>query len=73
MTVALLDNAVSIQAIPLPDGDITLYRDVFKAGHDRLFQALYTETPWQQQMITLYGRAVASPRLSAWKCKIENR
>ncbi len=59
-------NAVSIQAIPLPDGAITLYRDVFKAGHDRLFQALYTETSWQQQMITLYGRAVASPRLSAW-------
>ena len=61
MTVVLLDNAVSIQAIPLPDGTITLYREVFKVGHDRLFQALHTETPWQQQVITLYGRAVASP------------
>ena len=66
MNLALPDNAGSIQAIPLPDGVITLYRNVFEAGHDRLFQSLYTEIPWQQQVITLYGRAVASPRLSAW-------
>jgi alkylated DNA repair dioxygenase AlkB len=66
VTVALLDHAASIQTIPLPDGAITLYRDVFKAEHDRLFQALSIETPWQQHVITLYGRAVVSPRLSAW-------
>ncbi|MFO1428587.1 MAG: alpha-ketoglutarate-dependent dioxygenase AlkB [Candidatus Competibacteraceae bacterium] len=66
MNAAVLDNAVSAQAIPLPDGTLTLYRDVFKTEHDNLFQALHTETPWQQQVITLYGRAVASPRLSAW-------
>ena len=66
MSAALPDKAIPVQAIPLPDGTITLYRDVFKVEHDSLFQALYTETPWQQQVITLYGRAVTSPRLSAW-------
>ena len=66
MNLAVPDNAGSIQAIPLPDGVITLHRNVFEAEHDRLFQTFYTEIPWQQQVITLYGRTVASPRLSAW-------
>jgi alkylated DNA repair dioxygenase AlkB len=51
----------------MPDGKATLYRRVFfGAEHDRLFQALQEDVDWQQHVITLYGRAVAAPRLSAW-------
>lgn len=33
---------------------------------DRLFQALMAEVPWQQEHITVYGRTVPLPRLTAW-------
>lgn len=54
------------QKIAIPDGQLRLYRQVFGSEHEDLFRVLRDETPWQQQVITLYGRPVASPRLSAW-------
>lgn len=33
---------------------------------DRLFQQLMDEIPWQQEYITLYGRTIPLPRLTAW-------
>lgn len=57
----------ALENLVMPDGKVTLYRHVFfGAGHDRLFQALQEEVDWQQHVITVYGRAVAAPRLSAW-------
>ena len=49
------------------DGEVSLYRQVFTGTqHDRLFQILHNEIPWQQHVITLFGQALAVPRLSAW-------
>jgi alkylated DNA repair dioxygenase AlkB len=57
----------AIQHLAIPDGEVVLYLGVFKgAQHDLLFQTLLTDTHWQQHLITLYGRTVATPRLSAW-------
>lgn len=57
----------AVEDLVMPDGKATLYRGVFcGAEHDRLFQALQQQVDWQQHVITLYGRAVAAPRLSAW-------
>jgi len=57
----------AVQPLTLPDGEGVLYRHAFEAAaSDALFEALYNETAWQQHVITLYGRAVAAPRLSAW-------
>jgi alkylated DNA repair dioxygenase AlkB len=51
----------------MPDGEVVLYSEVFRgAQHDRLFLTLLTDIHWQQHLITLYGRSVTVPRLSAW-------
>jgi alkylated DNA repair dioxygenase AlkB len=55
------------ERLVLPDGDGILYRRSFaQTDSASLFEALLRETSWQQQVITVYGRAIASPRLSAW-------
>jgi alkylated DNA repair dioxygenase AlkB len=55
------------ERLDLPDGEGALYRRAFAATDSgRLCEALWRETSWQQQVITIYGRAIASPRLSAW-------
>ncbi|HRD65738.1 MAG TPA: alpha-ketoglutarate-dependent dioxygenase AlkB [Candidatus Competibacter sp.] len=68
--VASLDsNAVRAigERLDLPDGEGVLYRRAFaSADCARLFDVLQRETAWQQHTITLYGRAIVSPRLSAW-------
>lgn len=55
------------ERLALPEGEGVLYRRAFaSADCARLFDVLQRETAWQQHVITLYGRAIASPRLSAW-------
>lgn len=53
--------------LKMPDGQGVLYRRAFTATDSaHLFDGLRRETPWGQHIITLYGRDVPSPRLSAW-------
>lgn len=55
------------ERLELPDGEGALYRRAFAPTDSaRLFDALRRETSWRQHVITLHGRAIASPRLSAW-------
>ena len=55
------------ERLALPDGEGALCRRAFApADCARLFAALREETVWRQQVVTICGRAVASPRLSAW-------
>lgn len=51
----------------MADAKVVLHRDVFSPDqHDRLFGWLLTGVPWQQHAITVYGRSLLAPRLSAW-------
>jgi alkylated DNA repair dioxygenase AlkB len=55
------------ERLELPDGEGVLYRQAFApVDSARWFAVLQRETPWRQHVITLYGRAITSPRLSAW-------
>jgi len=55
------------ERLALPDGEGALYRRAFPmADCARLFAALREEIAWRQQVITIYGRAIPSPRLSSW-------
>lgn len=54
-----------VQHLAMPDGDVLLYPLTFP-DHNSLFQTLLATTPWQQHVLTLYGRPIAAPRLSAW-------
>ena len=65
--VANNDPECSFERLDLPDGDVSLYRNVFTGPkHDDLLRTLLTATPWQQHRITIPGRSLAAPRLSAW-------
>jgi alkylated DNA repair dioxygenase AlkB len=51
----------------IPDADVVLHRDVFSyAEQIRLFQSLLENVLWKQHVITVYGRSINAPRLSAW-------
>lgn len=53
--------------LAMPDGDCILYDAVLDSDRrQRLLRQLLEQTPWEQQLIKIYGREVASPRLSAW-------
>jgi alkylated DNA repair dioxygenase AlkB len=55
------------EPLDLPDGEGVWFRRAFTAEESAgLFAALRQETLWRQHSITLYGRTIASPRLSAW-------
>jgi alkylated DNA repair dioxygenase AlkB len=55
------------ERLELPDGEGVLFRRAFTPAESaHLLAVLERETPWRQQIITLYGRSIASPRLSAW-------
>lgn len=58
---------MTVEPIPMTDAEVSLYRGVFSASaHDRLFQPLLHDIRWQQHMVTVYGRRLPAPRLSAW-------
>ncbi len=51
----------------LPDADLSLFDHFFDESEaDRLHRMLTTEVPWQQDRITVYGRTLDQPRLTAW-------
>ncbi len=55
------------QALDMADAEVTLFPAFFPAAEaDRLFIALRETIAWQQDPITIYGRTLAQPRLTAW-------
>ena len=56
-----------LQPVPLPDAELALDRD-FIAAPERhpLFARLRAQVPWENHVIRMFGRSVASPRLSCW-------
>ena len=57
----------SAQKIPLPDGDLVFFPQLFSLPEaDDFLAALIAEIPWRQERITLYGKEHALPRLTAW-------
>jgi len=58
-------NSQSI-TLNLPDADIVYYPNFFpKIEADLFYESLLSETPWQQDNITVYGKVHAQPRLTA--------
>lgn len=62
-------------SIPLLDADLMLYPSLFEAlgsdratslQADRLLTELIHTIPWRQDWITVYGRSLPQPRLTAW-------
>lgn len=53
--------------LPVDDADLALCPDWLDADEaDALLQALLETVPWENHRIRIFGREVASPRLSCW-------
>ena len=53
--------------IPIVQGQLTFYPECFsKEESDRLFKELLEVIDWKQKYITLFGKSLAQPRLTAW-------
>ena len=57
----------TLTPIPLPDGELALLRQL-ELGMDNaeVLAALIAETAWKAEHITLWGRQLLQPRLTAW-------
>lgn len=54
-------------SLPLPDADIIFYPFFLNGKEcDRLLTELTQTIDWRQDWITLYGRSMPQPRLTAW-------
>lgn len=56
---------LDIEQFDAPGADITLHHEAIKDA-DRLFHELLSDTPWQQQEITVFNRTLPMPRLTCW-------
>ncbi|MGH8490640.1 MAG: alpha-ketoglutarate-dependent dioxygenase AlkB family protein [Gammaproteobacteria bacterium] len=55
------------EPITLPDAELMLWRELFTASESAgYFQCLSDGVAWRQDRITLFGRTLNSPRLTAW-------
>lgn len=64
---ALFDTPGGWETIPAPDADLRVLPVFYrKPDTDAFMQRLLDETPWQQEIITLWGKQHLQPRLSAW-------
>lgn len=63
----IADIGVAREVVPLPDADVFRIPGLFtQAESDAWFAACRADLPWRQEHVTLFGREIASPRLTAW-------
>ena len=58
----------------IPDADLTLYEHFFnKEESDLYYKMLVSDTPWQQEPITIHEKTFPTPRFTAWYGKRRGR
>ncbi|WP_329741565.1 alpha-ketoglutarate-dependent dioxygenase AlkB family protein [Dyella sp. A6] len=63
----MFEFTVSWIRLDLPGADVTLAADWLPAPEaDALFKQLRADIPWETHRLRMFGREVASPRLSCW-------
>jgi alkylated DNA repair dioxygenase AlkB len=66
-TLSLFDPEPVLQAIPMPDADVSFMHGFCQPPHSlALLHTLQQEIAWNQETITLWERQRLQPRLSAW-------
>jgi alkylated DNA repair dioxygenase AlkB len=64
---SLFDTPGTWESIPAPDAELRVMPAFYRTPDTGVFmQLLLDETPWQQEIITLWGKQHLQPRLSAW-------
>ncbi|WP_452229891.1 alpha-ketoglutarate-dependent dioxygenase AlkB family protein [Lacinutrix sp. MEBiC02404] len=60
-------NEVRKKEFDLPGAAITLFENFFSEEEsDRLYNSLLKNTNWEQDQMTIYGKQIDLPRLTAW-------
>ena len=60
-------NRPAWRPLPLPGAELAIVDDWLAPAHaDALFARLQETVPWENHRIRMFGREVASPRLSCW-------
>jgi alkylated DNA repair dioxygenase AlkB len=73
MTTLFNDTALfnsgdlTVRRFEIPDAELTLYEHFFdREMSDSFYKILLEDTPWEQRPITLHGKTMMTPRLTAW-------
>ncbi len=62
-----LEETNNQDIIAIPDADVTFCRCLFSQEEsDEFFAELYKNINWKQESITIYGKPIPLPRLTAW-------
>ena len=62
----LAGESTACLTVELSGADVRLYPDLLVARADEWFNALREQIDWQQHRLTLFGKTMNAPRLSAW-------
>lgn len=60
------ESAPACTKIALEGADVQLHSDLLVDRSDEWFTALREQIAWQQHQLTLFGKTLNAPRLSAW-------
>ncbi len=67
MTMPDLLTDAGAHRIPLPDAELTLWREIdLGLAPAELLATLIAECDWRQESVTLFGKTHPQPRLTAW-------
>ena len=58
--------SVEGEPLPVPDGDLLLWRSIGCDDEEAVLASLINETRWRQEHVTLWGRTYPQPRLVAF-------
>ena len=63
----LLNGRDERAALNMPDAEVVYYANLFSPDEaDKFFSDLLTESDWTQEHITIHGKRIPIPRLTAW-------
>jgi len=66
-TELFTSGELHIKKFEIPDAELILYEHFFnREDSDRFYDTLLKETPWKQEPITIHGKTLPTPRLTAW-------
>lgn len=60
-------DRLSFETLAMPDADVVFYPCLFsQEGSDYFLAELFKNINWKQELITIYGKPIPIPRLTAW-------
>lgn len=61
-----LFDSIEGEPLPLPDGDLMLWRSISCENDEGMLEFLIRDSRWRQEHVTLWGRTYPQPRLVAF-------